>query len=160
MTKNTARAIMIVVGIAILLVIVGLGSAVWLYSQTVARGTADAGKAEATFTEIRGRFAGVKPVLDVRDGEPVLTRKPPEGPPRSRLSTLHVVAWDPDDEGLTRVDLPFWLLRLKSGPIEITSRSGFENLNLTVEDLERFGPALLMDHVGRGGDRVLVWTED
>jgi hypothetical protein len=160
MTKQTARALMIVAGIAILLVIVGLGSAVWLYSQTVARGTADPGRAEATFTEIRGRFAGATPVLDVRGGRPVLTRQPPQGPPRTRLSTLHVVAWDPDDEGLTRVDLPFWLLRLKSGPIEISSKAGFEDLNLTVEDLERFGPSLLVDHAGRGGDRVLIWTEE
>jgi hypothetical protein len=160
MKKETARALMIVAGVVILLVIVGLGSAVWLFTQTIDRADADEQSADAAFSEVRQRFGNPKPILDVKDGEPVLTRKPPDVAHPSRLSMLHVIAWDPDDEGLTRVDLPFWLIRLKSGPIEISSKSGFEDLNLTVEDLERFGPALLVDHVGRGGDRVLIWTED
>jgi len=160
MKKETARALMIIVGVVILLVIVGLGSAVWLFTQAIDVGAADERGAEAAFQEVRKCFAGVTPILDVKDGEPVLTRRPPDAAPASRLSTLHVIAWDSDEEGLTRVDLPFWLLRLKSGPIEISSKTGFEDLNLTVEDLERFGPALLLDHTGRSGDRVLIWTED
>jgi hypothetical protein len=160
MKKDTARILMIVAGVVILLGIVAIGSAAWLFSQTVNLGKADEGKVEATFAQIRRQFGGAKPILDVQDGEPVLTRQPPASAPASRLSTLHVVAWDPDDEGLTRVDLPFWLVRLKSGPIEISSKSGFDDLNLTVDELERFGPALLVDHVSRSGDRVLIWTEN
>jgi hypothetical protein len=34
-----------------------------------------------------------------------------------------------------------------------------EDLKLTVDDLERFGPILIVDHTGRDGDRVLVWTQ-
>jgi hypothetical protein len=33
------------------------------------------------------------------------------------------------------------------------------DLGLTVEELERFGPTLVMDHAGRDGDRLLIWTE-
>ena len=35
----------------------------------------------------------------------------------------------------------------------------FEDLHLTAEELERYGPALLVDHKGRDGQRVLVWTQ-
>ena len=47
-------------------------------------------------------------------------------PTRSRLQntqlqTLHVLAWDPDDEKLARVAVPFWLLRLKSSRFEFSA---------------------------------------
>ena len=29
----------------------------------------------------------------------------------------------------------------------------------TVEDLERFGPTLILDHKERDGERVLVWSQ-
>jgi hypothetical protein len=32
-------------------------------------------------------------------------------------------------------------------------------MKLTVEDLERFGPTLIVDHKGRAGERVLVWSQ-
>ena len=34
-----------------------------------------------------------------------------------------------------------------------------EDLRLSVEDLENFGPTLIVDHTERGGDRVLVWSQ-
>ena len=33
-----------------------------------------------------------------------------------------------------------------------------EDLRLSVEDLERYGPALIVDHKGKDGTRVLVWS--
>ena len=35
----------------------------------------------------------------------------------------------------------------------------FEQLKLTAEELERYGPSLLLDHRGGTGQRVLVWTQ-
>jgi hypothetical protein len=34
-----------------------------------------------------------------------------------------------------------------------------EDLRLTVEDLERYGPTLIVDHKAPDGDRVLVWSK-
>ena len=34
-----------------------------------------------------------------------------------------------------------------------------EDLKLTVEDLERFGPTLIVDHKNANGERVLVWSQ-
>ena len=34
-----------------------------------------------------------------------------------------------------------------------------EDLKLTVEDLERFGPTLIVDHRSTSGERVLVWSQ-
>jgi len=34
-----------------------------------------------------------------------------------------------------------------------------EDLRLRVEDLERYGSALVVDHQSPDGERVLVWSE-
>jgi hypothetical protein len=162
MKKETIRTLTIVIGLVILLVVLGLGSAVWLFTQSIDVGKADEVVAAEEFDRVRARFPGMKPVLDIRDGEPLLARKPPDRPAGGRLSTLHVLHWDPDDDSFARIDLPFWLIRLKSGPIEIVSdNSAFNDgdLGITVEELERFGPALVADHQGEGGERLLIWTQ-
>jgi hypothetical protein len=160
MKKDTLRTVLIIVGVLILLAIVGLGSAVWLFMRSFDLEQADEPTASQQFDEIRGRFAGVTPVLAIRDERPVVTRRPSNQGTGARLTTLHVLAWDSDDHGLARIDLPFWLLRLKPGPIEISSdRWDDTELNMTVEELERYGPTLVLDHTGEDGERVIVWTD-
>jgi len=164
MKKETVRAVMIIVGVLILVAIVALGSAAWLFMRSFEAGKADKATAAQEFEKIRTRFAGVTPVLEVRDEEPVVTRRPDAQIADRRLTTMHIIAWDADDADLLRIDVPFWLLRLKSGPIEITSNRGrFSNrdLGITVEELERYGPTLVLDHEvqHRGGGHVLIWTE-
>jgi hypothetical protein len=160
--KETVRTILIVVGVLVLLAIVGLGSAVWLFMRSFGFEKADQASAAQQFDTIRGRFAGVTPVLEIRDEEPVVARRPQAEASGTRLTTMHIVAWDPDDDDFVRISLPFWLLRLKSGPIEISSDRrwmGEEDLGITVEELERYGPTLVLDLSGRRGARVMVWTE-
>lgn len=161
MKKETVRTLAIVAGVVILLAIVGLGSAVWLFTRSFSRETSDAAGAAQRFDEIRSRFAGVTPVLAIRDDEAIVTRRPAAGAASARLTTLHVAAWDAEDDEFVSIDLPFWLLRLKSGPIEITANRGISSteLGITVEDLERYGPTLVLDHGTRRQGHVLIWTE-
>ena len=75
-----------------------------------------------------------------------------------------MIAFDADDERIVRMSLPFWLLRLRLGDGSPTvtvdgSRFDLEELKLTVEDLERYGPTLIVDHQEPGRDRVLVWSQ-
>jgi hypothetical protein len=61
-----------------------------------------------------------------------------------------------------KVSIPFWLLRLKmrGATIDLNgNRMDLEDLKLTVEDLERFGPTLIVDHSSASGDHVLVWSQ-
>ena len=162
MKKETVRTLTIVVGLVILLVVLGLGSAVWLFTQSVDVGKADEVVASQEFDRVRARFPGVTPVLEIHAGEPSLARKPPDRPTGKRLTTLHVLHWDPEDDRFARIDLPFWFIRLKSGPIEIVSNDNaisHGELGITVEELERFGPTLVADHISESGDRLLIWTQ-
>ena len=74
---------------------------------------------------------------------------------------LRILAFDPSDGRMVQVSVPFWLLRMKSHNATIDlngSRMDLEDLRLTIQDLERQGPALIVDHQAPDGDRVLVWS--
>ncbi len=82
----------------------------------------------------------------------------PTAPPEA----LNVIAFDPDDNRIVKVSIPFWLLRMKMKGTTIDfngSQMDLEDLKLTVEDLERFGPTLIVDHASASGERVLVWSK-
>jgi hypothetical protein len=162
MKKETFRTILIVVGVLVLLAIVGLGSAAWLFMRGFETSQADAASATETFDDVRNRFAGTSPVLVIEDDRPTVARKPPAQSNGVRLTALRILVWDPEDERVARIELPFWLLRLKSGPIEIAAdRDWMEEteLGLTIEELERYGSTLVLDHQARDGARLIVWTE-
>jgi hypothetical protein len=78
---------------------------------------------------------------------------------------FHIVQYDARAGHISRIDLPGWFVRAVSagGRIRIAnlgfSGDGDEDMQrLTLEDLERHGPGLVLDLSRRGG-RVLAWTE-
>ena len=75
---------------------------------------------------------------------------------------MHVLTWDPDDERLVSLSIPFWLLRrMGRGTINLSGDDDdpFDDLDLTFEDLEWHRPGLILDYAREGDDRVLVWTQ-
>jgi hypothetical protein len=162
MKRRHATILVAVVGVFVFVAIVGVSLGAWLFASAFDRDTADEPAAAASFEEIRQRFARTGPVLHVVEHEKaILSRQPPAEAPARRLERLEVMVWDPDDKGLSRVTLPFWLLRLKTGPIDMSSTVMLNHhpIDLTVEQIERYGPALLLDHQAQDGDRLLIWTE-
>ena len=99
----------------------------------------------------------------MRDGEPAFVAGRKDEPrSTAEIARLHLMAWDDDDQQLVTFSLPFWLLRMKSGPIGFSSYdSGFERVSLSAEDIERHGPGLILDSSenDRGRGRVLIWAE-
>jgi hypothetical protein len=104
----------------------------------------------------------------MREGRPQLVpeRAPQAGDARP-LTTLHVIAFNEDDGEMAKFDLPFWLLRMKSGPIRIGAYAqGWDNrgVSFNVKDIEDHGPGIVVDVSGaemrRGRDgRLLIWVE-
>ncbi|HYX80966.1 MAG TPA: hypothetical protein VE714_01140 [Gemmatimonadales bacterium] len=114
------------------------------------------------FARVRRQFASQKPLIEL-DDRGHLTRTNTDRPAGThRPESLNIMAFDPDDEKVVRMDIPFWLLRLKMQGTRFSVGNDaidLHELHLTVEDLERFGPTLIVDHKGRGGERVLVWSQ-
>jgi hypothetical protein len=151
--------------VGILAVTVVGGAAYFIYRHVNTSFTA-VEKAETEFTEARARFAGQQPLIEVRhDDEPVIHREiVAEAPMSSRkLEALRVLAYDQRAHKLVRVSIPFWLLRLAPTRHFSLNDNGFDfdsdRVRLTVDDLERRGPGLIIDTKDRHGSHVLVWTE-
>ena len=81
------------------------------------------------------------------------------GPQGRRAETVHILTWDGDDNKLLRTSVPLWLMRFSS--INILSNLGIapERFSLTVKDIERYGPGVIVDFRRPGQNRVLLWTE-
>lgn len=185
------RWIPIVAGVAILLVFVGIGAVAvsmsWMREHLEVADSTDTDAAQA-FDEVHAKFVGRAPMLELRDGKPSY----PEGGggasgggargeggaswsggasaaggaggerSATKLTTLHVLAWNPEDGRLARFELPFWMLRLKSTPIQFgTYASGLDEtgVRLRTEDIERHGPGVILDFELDQGERVLLWAD-
>jgi hypothetical protein len=142
------------------------GTAFFIYRHIDTQSTTSM-TAQQEFDSARKRFEGQRPLIEMRRGEePVLHRdllkneKLPEKP----LHSLRVLAFDEDEGKLIRVTIPFWLMRLfPSKNLSFLSDEGIDidtgRMRLTLDDLERRGPGLLLDQKDRRGSQVLVWTE-
>lgn len=161
MKKRAATIVMVLLGSVMALVVIGIGVVGWIFVSVIDRDSADEPEATRAFNEVRARFDKAGPVIRLEEDGPVVLRKPPTTKPAGQLSSLNVLAWDRDDGKLVKATLPFWLLRLKSGPIELSEGRGIHigrALKFRVSDVERYGPSLLIDE-RHGSDRVLVWTD-
>jgi hypothetical protein len=155
----------ILFGVFVVLVVIGIAAIVattaWVQQNLSVQESSEV-DAEREFDAVRTRFAGRPPLLELRDGRPVYTGgQPPEAQP-TPLDRLHVLVWDPNERRLASFAMPFWFLRLKTGPIEFSSyASGMddEGVDLRPEDIEKFGPGIVLDTTSPSGERVLVWTQ-
>lgn len=157
----------VVVGIfvvGILFVIASAAVGFYFFSQHIDTRKVTASTATEEFDRVRARFTGTRPLIELDErGDLLRTNTDRAVPDRPQaLEALHILAFDPDDGGLVQLRIPFWLLRMQPNNARIDlggQHMDLEDLKLTVEDLERFGPALVLDQKSRGGDRVLVWTQ-
>jgi hypothetical protein len=160
----------IVAGIVIFVVIVGLGlvaGLVYMVTRQVGVQTmASVSAGSDEFDRIRAALSGQKPFIELpaedSDADPVVHREM-EIQPTGQVKVIHVRVWSPRDRKLVRVDLPMWTLRLMgSKPIKIQTGHdtfGGVSLQVTAEDVDRRGPGLILEHAGRRGERLLVWSE-
>ena len=167
MAKKTSWAV-IIVGISAFVLLVGVGLVAVvgyvIYQQFAFQAkTATEMSADEEFAEIVAKFEGQRPYLIIKDGKPVVSDEPAAAPGKP-VEALHIIVWDPDERKVVKLNMPFWLLRMTKGqPIRISPHDEFGGeamkLKITVEDLERRGPGLVLDHKEASGERVLVWAQ-
>ena len=122
--------------------------------------------ADQQFAQARARFAGQQPLIELRkDDEPVLHREViPKTMPAAKLDTMRVLAYDTRANKLVNVSIPMWLLRLApSNKFSFMKDNGIDfdsdRMHISLDDIERRGPGLILDQTERRGSQVLVWTE-
>jgi len=154
------------------------GTAFFIYSHTSATFVTPE-TAARDFAAARARFAGATPLLELVTREParkdaaddvdvdddrvqvVVNRTGAHD--RRPINSLHVLTFQPRTGKLVNVDIPAWLLQLSSvrGHLRLASLDALQgdNERVTLDDLERHGPGLILDLDDHRGTRVLIWTE-
>ena len=132
-------------------------------SRHVTTTHASAADADRAFEAAKAHFKDSRPLIELDPTErPRVTRPLSDLPTSStKPGYLWVLVFDYRDERLVKVSLPFWLLRMGRQKFDIAKDQEFdlERLNIDVKELERIGPALVLDHRSTSGERVLVWTQ-
>ena len=155
----------IVVGIVIfgILGVIAMAAAgLWFVKSHVNIQSTTVATAAADFQTIRARFANQRPLIELDERGNFLHANTDRPASAQRPQTLTVLAFDSHEEKIVRLELPFWLLRLKGGGGRFEVGAGnvdLAKLRLTVEDLERFGPTLILDQKDSDGSRVLIWSQ-
>ncbi len=152
----------VVIGILGLIAMAGVGF--YFFTQHVNTTVTSPASASREFAEIGAKFAGQRPLIELDERGRLLRantdRVAPEKP--APLDALHVLAYNPEDGRIVQISIPFWILRMKMHGTTIDfngNRMDLEDLKLTVDDLERYGPTLIVDQKGHNGERVLVWSQ-
>ncbi|HEY7289392.1 MAG TPA: hypothetical protein VH583_06100 [Vicinamibacterales bacterium] len=170
-TRKTWLSILIagVIIVGLLAVSVVGGTAFFIYRHVHSEFVSDQ-RADVEFANARARFAGQRPLIEIRkdDEEPIVHRDliPPRDHQRANLESLRVLAYNDNAGKIVHVSIPFWLLRLlPTHNLSFLNDQGIDmdidsdRVRLTIDDLDRRGPGLLLDQKDRRGSQVLVWTE-
>ena len=168
MAEKKKNWLLIILGIVIFVVIVGIaviaGGLYWMYRQ-MGVSTTTTQDPTPVFEEARAPFKGQQPYIEMsfdNDEERAVVHHELEKPEKTTVNRLRVLVYDPDDNRLVRLQIPFWLVRLGGGNKHISLDAGNVHgvrLSITPDDLERRGPGLILDQQTRGGQRLLVWAE-
>jgi type II secretory pathway pseudopilin PulG len=151
-----------VVVLGILGVIAMAAAGLWFVKSHVNIQSATTAVASADFQTIRARFSEQKPLIELDERGNFLHANTDRPAGTQRPQTLTILAFDSHDEKVVRLELPFWLLRLKMGGTRVDvggSNVDLAKLRLTIEDLERYGPTLILDQKDTDGSRVLIWSQ-
>jgi hypothetical protein len=155
-------AAVIIVGIMAVAVV---GGTAYFFSRHISTQLTPSDDAVHEFAAARERFTGQQPLIEIRRGDQAVVHREviPASMPATKLESLRVLAYDTHAGKLVRVSIPFWLLRMAPSHNFSLIDNGIdfdsERVHLTVEDLERRGPGLILDQADRRGSQVLIWTE-
>ena len=112
------------------------------------------------FDAVRARFGARQPLVEItnpQSGDIRINRLVhPEG---RRASTLHVFTWNADDGEVFRTAVPVWLMRFSTLNILSTLGVAPEKFSLTAQEVERYGPGIVVDYRRPGQNHVLIWVE-
>ncbi|MGD8375225.1 MAG: hypothetical protein PVF68_03720 [Acidobacteriota bacterium] len=148
------------------LAVAGISISGYLFSRWSEVLPADSAGAEAAFRDARERAGGGPAYVEILPTGQVRVRRELEGTERRPFASLHLLAWDPEAARLVRIAFPFWFVRMKMndavnlGTITTALAGDWRHLDLrvSVRDLERRGPGIVLDHEMDDGSRVLLWT--
>jgi hypothetical protein len=155
----TRRRLILWLAIGIPLVAIVLaGSIAYVVLRTLDSTPSTAEAAATAFDEVRRQFPQRPPIIelaDLRSGALRVNRAPSS--PRKRVETIHFMLWDPEKQEITRGSAPSWITRVRVSLTGIGNWS-FSDLHVTLEDVERYAPGIILDMKMPDGQHALAWV--
>jgi hypothetical protein len=153
-----------VAGTGVLALMAVAGAGVYFVSTHVRSSGSTPAEALQSFSAVAVSFEGQRPLyeLDARQKPHLTTPLASRPSSPTKATDLLVQVWDPDEQRLIHVSIPFWLLRFGDQKMRVLrDEAGFDfrELPLDVSELGRIGPALVFDYRNQDGMRVLLWTK-
>ena len=149
-------------GIAILAIgfAVLAGTGAYFVFRNMEKRTGSEAEAIKAIEAVRARFGTRPPLVELTDprrADVKINRATDAA--AARVTTVHIMNWERDTGELMQTAAPLWLLRFSS--VNIASQLGIApaNFRLTVSDIERYGPGIVVDYGAAGSSRVLVWVD-
>jgi hypothetical protein len=161
--RKTWMAIAIAVPLIVVMAMVALvGGGIYFASRHISRTSMSPEAASAELDRLAARFANQRPLVHLRNDSLVVDHVP--GRLRKDITSLHVLAYDMRAGKLVNMTVSGWLLRRLGGGESTMTVNGVDifggpNGGVTMKDIERHGPGLILDGRDRDGERVLAWTE-
>ncbi len=164
--KTWIWIIVAVIGLGLSCLFIVAGAGVYFVSHHISAKRSTSGEALDQFEQAHAMFKDKKPLIEVDDLEHTRAVRPLEDLPTSsvRPEQMWILAWNPNEEPtrIVKVSVPFWLMRLGRRKFDVINGDpgfDFDRLHIDVNELERIGPALVMDYRRPSGERVLIWTQ-
>lgn len=164
--RKKRRWIPILIGVLVLFGVIAIGAialTVSWFRQSMTITSSSEDSATQQFEEVRRRFPGQEPLIQLVDGRPqYAAARASQSTTSVTLSSIHVMAFDREEGQTVTFSLPFWLLRMKSGPIRISAyQQGWDDrgVSFRVEDIEKHGPGIIVDVTEPNEGRVLIWAQ-
>jgi hypothetical protein len=164
-TKKTWIAIAIAaVVILIVLALALVGGSAYVIAHHVHAQFVSSEHADEQLAQMRARFAGQTPLIEITDGRNPIVHRTADGAHGGQIQTLRAMIYSEESRKLVTVNLPMWLLRMMPADNRFSFVDADWNLDssrthITLEDIDRHGPGLILDGQSRDGDRVLIWAE-
>jgi hypothetical protein len=168
--KRTARSIVFsaVTG-AVIIALTAVGMGLWFFVSHHESNPVSKQSAEAEFSQLRSRFSTQQPLIDMSLRQSADT--PSIGRPVVPLHTLHTVIFDTrDGERIVHIAVPYWFARLFAdrhgefrwlGQLTFLDDTEFDSeaIRLSLDQLEQWGPGLIVDYHHLSGGQFISWVE-
>ena len=136
------------------------GTGAYLALRHLEKQEAVEAEAVKAINAVKTRFGPRPPLIEIGDPRRAEIRiNRPDAASPSPVDTVHIINWKSDTGELIRAEVPLWLMRFSS--VNILSQLGIapEKFRLTVSDIQRYGPGIVVDYGSPGAFRVLVWVD-
>jgi hypothetical protein len=140
------------------------GAGIYFVSKHVKTSRVTSSSAIRQFDEAMVRFKDQKPLIEIDSNERVRRARDTADLATSptRATNMVIKAWNPDEGRIVNLTIPIWILAMGQRKVDLgfgPDSFDLRRLKLDFKEIERIGPALLVDVHTRSGERVLIWTE-